>query len=244
MEFFHERSIEYPHKMASRENQDYSIPSEPLLEAYRRGIFPMDVEGTLEWFSPDPRGILPIEQFHLPHTTRKAIHSGKWEIRIDTQFEAVMRHCANRSETWIDDHILNSYVRLHQLGHAHSIEAWTDGQLAGGLYGVRVGGAFFGESMFHVVPEASKVALAALIRILQVYALELLDIQWTTPHLEKFGAIAIRRSDYLGRLATAIEKKCKFPHSGVWRSLEGSSFAGIDFLEQPAIGHHAKNEGH
>ena len=135
------------------------IEPEVLLQGYRLGVFPMAMaDGAIEWFSPDPRAILPLKGFHVPHTVERAVRKGVFEIRIDVSFTDVMRECARRPETWINDQIIASYVRLHQLGHAHSIEAWQNGKLAGGLYGVAIGGAFFGESMFHHVRDASKVA--------------------------------------------------------------------------------------
>ncbi|MEO6054439.1 MAG: leucyl/phenylalanyl-tRNA--protein transferase [Chthoniobacterales bacterium] len=200
--------------MASRENQNSQIPPEILLKAYRMGIFPMGGEEEISWFSPDPRGIIPLDSFRLPHGLRRALNASRWEIRVNTRFEEVMRSCAKRSETWIDECILNSYVELHALGHAHSVETWLDGELAGGLYGVQVGAAFFGESMFHRVTDASKVALHALVCILQGCHFELLDIQWTTDHLKQFGAIDISRREYLVRLKAAIKAHVLFPKQG------------------------------
>ena len=116
-------------------------------------------DGAIEWFSPDPRAILPLKEFHVPHTLERAVRKKSFEIRFDVSFTEVMRECAQRPETWINEEIIASYTRLHEFGYAHSIEAWQDGRLAGGLYGVAIGGAFFGESMFHHIREASKVAL-------------------------------------------------------------------------------------
>ncbi|MEO8207148.1 MAG: leucyl/phenylalanyl-tRNA--protein transferase [Chthoniobacterales bacterium] len=204
--------------MASRENQNVQVPPEILLKAYRMGIFPMGGEDELTWFSPDPRGIIPLDTFHLPHGLRRSLQAKNWQIRVDTRFEEVMQSCAKRSETWIDDCILRSYLELHALGHAHSIETWLDDKLVGGLYGVQVGAAFFGESMFHRATDASKIALFALASILRAHAFELLDIQWTTDHLKQFGAIDIPRRNYLTRLKSAVEKQVSFPAAGEWKA--------------------------
>jgi leucyl/phenylalanyl-tRNA--protein transferase len=184
-----------------------------LVRAYREGIFPMAMEdGEIGWFSPDPRGILPLDGFHVPSRLARTIRKARFEVRIDTDFVGVMRGCAaDREEgTWISETILESYTALHRLGLAHSVEVWQAELLAGGLYGVHLGGAFFGESMFHRVTDASKVALAALIDRLNRRGFSLLDIQWVTPHLEQFGAIEIPRAVYLARLRRALQKTCRF----------------------------------
>ena len=182
------------------------IEPEVLLQGYRLGIFPMAMaDGRIEWFSPNPRGVLPLEDFHVPHGLRRAQRKGRFEIRVNTAFAEVMRECAARDDTWIDGNIVESYIRLHQLGHAHSVEAWCDGELAGGLYGVSVGGAFFGESMFHRVTDASKIALVALVERLRERRFTLLDTQWSTEHLEQFGVLEIPRRHYLRLLAEAAQ---------------------------------------
>ena len=187
------------------------IHPEVLLQGYRLGVFPMAMDdGAIEWFSPDPRAILPLDKFHVPHTLERIALKESFEIRIDVSFFEVMQNCAQRPETWISDEIIESYKRLHQLGHAHSVEAWQDGKLAGGLYGVTIGGAFFGESMFHHVRDASKIALLALVKRLRERRFTLLDTQWLTPHLEKFGAIEISRTEYLHRLNTAVNLSRRF----------------------------------
>ena len=162
-------------------------------------------------YSPDPRGILPLEKFHIPRGSRRAIEDPAWEVRLDTSFDEVVGQCAARSQTWIDDRIAASYSALHSAGHAHSVEIWQDGLLAGGLYGVRIGGAFFGESMFHRVTGASKAALARLVQILRVGNFQLLDIQWITPHLATFGAEEIPRKDYLRLLNRAMDSDAHWP---------------------------------
>ena len=190
--------------MRSRGKQ--TIDPELLLRAYALGWFPMGTgrRGRIEWFSPDPRGILPIQTFHAPSRLHRVVRQSRFTIRIDTAFEAVMRACAHRDETWITEDIVASYVSLHRLGLAHSVETWQDDQLVGGLYGVALGGAFFGESMFHTATDASKVALVALVERLRDRGFVLLDTQWVTPHLAQFGGVEIPRADYLERLATAI----------------------------------------
>jgi leucyl/phenylalanyl-tRNA--protein transferase len=182
------------------------IPPEVLLELYSEGLFPMTIEGEVRLFSPDPRGILPLEEFRIPHGTRKTLRDPAWEIRLDTAFDEVVLGCAEREETWIDEGIFLSYVALHRLGHAHSLEVWRDGTLAGGLYGVVMGAAFFGESMFHRVAGASKVAICHLVERLRVGGFQLLDTQWVTPHLEMFGAREIRRQEYRSRLGHALKR--------------------------------------
>ena len=163
---------------------------------------------------PDPRAIIPLDAFHVPHGLKRALKKGRFEIRIDTAFEAVMRACAEREDTWINDVIVASYVNLHREGHAHSVETWLEGKLVGGLYGVSLGGAFFGESMFHHVRDASKIALLALMERLRERRFTLLDTQWLTPHLEKFGAIEIPRGEYLRRLARAAAEMVTFGSLG------------------------------
>jgi len=187
------------------------IDPEVLLQGYRLGVFPMAMEdGAIEWFSPDPRAILPLDKFHIPHTLERVIRKKTFEIRMDVAFAEVMQQCAQRPETWISGVIIESYTRLHQLGHAHSVEAWQDGKLAGGLYGVTIGGAFFGESMFHHVRDASKIALLALVERLRERRFTLLDTQWLTPHLEKFGAIEIPRPEYLHLLNATVNLRRRF----------------------------------
>jgi leucyl/phenylalanyl-tRNA--protein transferase len=187
------------------------ITPELLISAYVQGIFPMGIEGRIGWFSPDPRGIIPLDSFHYSKSLAQTIRARKFETRIDSDFEAVMQACADRPEgTWISESILRAYVRLHEMGCAHSVESWRTGRLVGGLYGVSLGGAFFGESMFHRERDASKVALVALVDRLRERGFSLLDIQYVTPHLERFGAVEIRRNDYLRRLTYGLSRPCQF----------------------------------
>ncbi len=183
-----------------------------LLAAYRQGLFPMRVRprGPIGWWSPDPRGIIPLDGLHVSRSLRRSCQ--RFEMRVDTAFEAVVRGCADprRPHGWIDKKFVAAYAELHRLGWAHSIETWLldaagDGELVGGLYGVSVGGLFAAESKFHRVRDASKVALVALVDLLRDGGATLLDVQWTTPHLESLGAVAIPRVEYLSRLADALE---------------------------------------
>jgi leucyl/phenylalanyl-tRNA--protein transferase len=182
-----------------------------LLEGYRLGVFPMAMDDdSIEWFSPDPRAILPLDDFHVPHALRRLAGKKPFTITIDQAFPTVIQGCADRKDTWINQEIIQSYVRLHELGHAHSVETWKGNMLAGGLYGVAVGGAFFGESMFHRITDASKVALVSLVEHLRLRKFVLLDTQWLTPHLRQFGGIQISRSHYLRRLRAAVDLPRKF----------------------------------
>jgi leucyl/phenylalanyl-tRNA---protein transferase len=201
--------------MSDRQEQLSVLPPDLLLQAYSQGMFPMAMEsGELGWFSPDPRGVIPIRGFHIPHGMHKLLRDAPFEIRINTAFTTVMRGCAKRETTWISDTILRSYVRLHELGFAHSVEAWQGRKLAGGLYGVAIGGAFFGESMFSKESGASKLALHALVRRLEIRGFTLLDTQWVTGHLRMFGAYEITRSEYMHRLRLALKLDCRFVDGG------------------------------
>jgi leucyl/phenylalanyl-tRNA--protein transferase len=180
------------------------LEASTILDAYRRGLFPMHIDGMLAWWSPDPRGVIPLDGFHVSRSLRPSL--SRFEIRVNTSFETVMRACADprRPHGWIDETFVVAYTRLHELGWAHSVEAWCDRELVGGLYGLRIGGLFAGESMFHRVSGASKVACWATVELLRIDGAELFDVQWTTPHLSSLGAIDVPRDEYLRRLAAAI----------------------------------------
>jgi leucyl/phenylalanyl-tRNA--protein transferase len=195
------------------------IDTSILIAAYSQGIFPMslgeDQGGEIGWFSPDPRGIIPLDAFSVPRRLARVVRQNRFEIRLDSAFEAVMHACAasprgDHEGTWISEEIIESYVALYARGLAHSVEAWREGKLVGGLYGVHLGSAFFGESMFHTETDASKVALAALVGRLRERGFTLLDTQWTTPHLEQFGAVEIPKTEYLLRLADALGRRTEF----------------------------------
>jgi len=177
-----------------------------LIAAYRGGMFPMamDNRGEIGWFSPDPRGIIPLDEFHVPHGLRRTLRKERFEVRVDTAFSEVMHGCADRCTTWISAEIITSYEKLFELGYAHSVESWRDGELRGGLYGIAIGGAFFGESMFSRESDASKVALAGLVERLRSRGFQLLDTQWSTDHLSQFGCREIPRYEYLRRLNEAL----------------------------------------
>ena len=190
-----------------------AITPELLLRAYAAGVFPMaeSAESTeIFWVDPRRRGVLPLDAFHLPRSLARRLRRGDYEIRIDENFEAVVAGCAARPETWINGTIRRLYAGLHRLGHAHSVEVWIDGGLAGGLYGVRLGAAFFGESMFSRVRDASKIALAHLVARLRAGGFMLLDVQFTTPHLERFGARAVPRAVYHEMLDLALSREADF----------------------------------
>jgi leucyl/phenylalanyl-tRNA--protein transferase len=180
-----------------------------LLAAYRHGLFPMPADdrttGVL-WWSPVERGVLPLDGLRVSRSLRQSVR--RTEIRVDTVFDAVIRACADpdRDGSWIDEQIVEAYTRLHQLGWAHSVEAWQDGELVGGLYGVAVGGLFAGESMFHRVRDASKVALVGLVGLLRDEHADrrLLDVQWSTPHLASLGVVTVPRPSYLRMLGDAV----------------------------------------
>jgi leucyl/phenylalanyl-tRNA---protein transferase len=193
------------------------IPSDLLLAAYSSGWFPMaDESGTISWYSPDPRGVMPLDAFHVPSRLQRTLRRSGLQVRIDTAFHEVMRACAEAERegedggTWISDEIIASYSALHTLGYAHSVEVREGGRLVGGLYGVALGGAFFGESMFHTATDASKIALVTLIERLRARGFTLLDTQWVTPHLQQFGAIEIPRPDYLRQLEASLALEVNF----------------------------------
>ena len=193
------------------QNPDASL----LLRAYAQGVFPMadPRTGRIEWYSPDPRAIFPLDGgFHVPKSLARVAKSGVFELRSDGAFEQVIRACAeprpDRRETWLDARLIEPYVELHRAGFAHSVEAWREGRLVGGLYGVHLGGAFFGESMFSR-PElggrdSSKLCLVKLVERLRAGSFRLLDTQFTTAHLARFGCVEIPRKEYLRRLSAAL----------------------------------------
>jgi len=182
-----------------------------LLSAYCEGAFPMGHEdGSISWFRPPYRGILPVAEFHVPKRFAQYLRHQPFEVRWNTAFGDVMRGCADRQETWITDAILDSYEELHRLGFAHSAEVWREGRLMGGVYGVAIGGAFFGESMFSREPQASKTALVHLQWRLRERGFILHDTQWTTPHLAQFGGHEIPCARYLDLLARAIRLPVSF----------------------------------
>jgi len=193
------------------------LTPEILLRAYSIGLFPMAErrdDPTLYWIDPEKRGILPLDSFHISRRLRRTVRSGRFEVRCDTAFREVMEGCAEaqpgRSETWINREILRLYEELHRMGRAHSVESWRDGTLAGGLYGVALGGAFFGESMFSRETDASKVALVHLIARLKKGGFRLLDTQFVTDHLSQFGAVEIHRDGYRELLASALDVSATF----------------------------------
>ncbi|MFW5943597.1 MAG: leucyl/phenylalanyl-tRNA--protein transferase [Chloroflexota bacterium] len=186
-----------------------------LLYAYSQGIFPMAGEdGAILWYDPDPRAIMPLEEFHIPRRLARTVRQEPYEIRVDTAFADVIDRCAapapDRRQTWISPTLIEVYKELHRLGFAHSVEAWQDGHLVGGLYGVALNSLFAGESMFSRARDASKVALVHLVRRLQQRKFLLLDIQFLTEHLAQFGAIEIPRGEYKARLQQAILKPNRF----------------------------------
>jgi len=191
-----------------------SLHPAELLFAYRQGIFPMAHEDGIYWYDPDPRAILPLDAFHIPRSLQRVVRRGSFEIRFDTAFREVMEACAEpapgRETTWISEEFVQLYGQLHEIGHAHSVEVWQDGQLVGGLYGVSINSFFAGESMFSRVRDASKVALVHLVRRLNERGFLLLDVQFTTDHLRRFGVIEIPRWQYHTRLAQALRKSNHF----------------------------------
>ena len=197
-----------------------ALTPELVLAAYARGLFPMAEtrdDPHLYWVSPELRGVIPLDAFHVPHRLARTIRSGKFSITTDRAFVAVMRGCAapapGREQSWINDEIIRLYTALAASGHAHSVECWQDGALVGGLYGVKLGGAFFGESMFSRATDASKVALAALVANLNRGGFSLLDTQFLTTHLARFGAVEIPRERYLTQLEKALG------HEAHWHDL-------------------------
>ncbi len=194
------------------------LTPEILLRAYAEGLFPMAErrgDPTLYWVSPEKRGIIPLDAFHVPHRLARTVRSDVFTVTADTAFRDVMEACAapapGREETWINDEIVRLYCALHSSGHAHSVECWQNGELVGGLYGVRLGAAFFGESMFSRARDASKVALVHLVDGLKRGGFVLLDSQFITAHLARFGAIEIPREQYLMKLAYALSRDAIWP---------------------------------
>jgi leucyl/phenylalanyl-tRNA---protein transferase len=189
-----------------------TLTPEQVLDAYRRGIFPMGYQDApvISWHMPEERGILPLESFHVSRSLAHVLKQGKYRLSFDTAFEAVMRKCARPDDTWITESIIAVYKTLHQQGHAHSVEIWKDDELAGGTYGVHIGGAFFAESKFHTATNLSKVALAELVFRLRRQHFALLDVQYWTPHLSQFGVIGVSRNDYYWKLREALRLECTF----------------------------------
>jgi len=186
---------------------------EIVLRAYSMGVFPMHHSDTGEilWYRPDPRTIIPLDGFHLSHSLAKTIRSGRFEVKFNTDYIGVMRGCADRPEgTWISDEFYDVYGALFMAGFGGCVEVYYEGELAGGLYGLTIGGAFMAESMFHRVTDASKVAVAALVDRLNERGFELLDVQYLTSHLASLGAVEIPGSEYEKRLAAALRRRCRF----------------------------------
>ena len=184
-----------------------TLTPEGIELAYRHGIFPMADErsGEVLWFRPDPRAVIPLDGFHVSRSLARTLRRGRFDVRVDTAFVSVMRGCADRPEgSWISERFVEVYGALHRAGKAHSVEAWRDGRLVGGVYGLALGGVFMAESMFHRETDASKVALAALVGRLRERGFTVLDVQYMTPHLESLGAVEITRREYERRLEQAL----------------------------------------
>ncbi|HEX8262426.1 MAG TPA: leucyl/phenylalanyl-tRNA--protein transferase [Allosphingosinicella sp.] len=216
-----------------------AIDPDLLLRAYAIGVFPMSDSRDADevfWVEPRRRAILPLDRFRLSRSLRKTIRSGEYRVTCDTAFAEVVRRCAEREETWINADIEESYRLLHERGHAHSIECWHEDALAGGLYGVNLGAAFFGESMFSARRDASKVALAWLVARLRVGGYRLLDCQFMTPHLRSLGAVEVTQKDYLALLESALSAAVPdgsgvaTDASGAERRGAGAEFRALDRL--------------
>jgi len=203
--------------MSESDDNDLELTPDLLLRAYAAGVFPMAESRrahSVFWVEPRLRGVLPIERFHVPHSLRKTVRRGLFKVHCDTAFEAVMRACAEprpgHPETWINEPIIVAYTALHRRGFAHSVECWQEEQLVGGLYGVALGGAFFGESMFSRVRDASKVALVHLVARLKLGGYALLDVQFVTEHLARFGVEEIQARVYRRKLEAALAIDARF----------------------------------
>ena len=196
------------------------LTPELLLRAYGAGIFPMGnpEDGEVYWYAPDPRAVLPLEAFHVPGSLKKRVRQERFAVTSNRDFEGVIRGCADRETTWITAEVAAAYTALHRRGHAHSVECWQEGRLMGGLYGVALGGAFFGESMFHRATDASKVALVHLVRQMRRGGFALLDVQYSTPHLERFGVVEIPRFEYERRLAEALAVRAAWWPVPTWKT--------------------------
>ena len=195
-----------------KKHESTMIAPELLLAAYATGYFPMadPSDGNIRWYSPDPRAIISLDTFKISRSLHQTIKKKLFSIRINTTFEQVIRSCAKREETWISEEIIQSYLELFRLGYAHSVESWKEEKLVGGLYGVALGGAFFGESMFSTTRDASKVSLVSLVGRMKIRGFTLLDTQFLTPHIATLGASEIPRREYLLILNSAISKKVSF----------------------------------
>ena len=210
------------------------ITPDILLRAYAMGIFPMSdgrEDPQIHWIDPRRRGVLPLDGFHISRSLAKRLRSGQFRTTVDTAFEAVVEACADRGETWISRRIQRLYGQLHALGFAHSVEVWEGDQLVGGVYGVTLGAAFFGESMFSRTTDASKVALAFAVHRLRAGGFRLFDTQFLTPHLASLGGIEITRADYHRRLAEALAADASFAPSGYSPSGAASSVGASGRLQ-------------
>jgi len=203
------------------------LTSELLLKAYAYGVFPMAKsreDRTVFWVQPKLRGVLPLESFHIPRSLKKTIRRGYFTVTVDTAFDDVMAGCAEttrvRPDTWINEQIVRLFTELHHAGVAHSVEVWKDGKLAGGLYGLAMGSAFFGESMFSRVTDSSKTALVALVAMMRRGDFTLLDTQFITDHLARFGTIEISQKEYLVELAAALARSATWGAAPTQRELE------------------------
>ncbi len=210
--------------------RNFVLTADMLLRAYRLGLFPMAesrASRVLHWLDPQARGVLPLDAFHLPRSLMKTLRGGRFIVTANADFAGTIAACAaaraDRPETWINAEIERLFTELHGLGFAHSVESWEHGALVGGLYGACLGGAFFGESMFSTATDASKVALVHLVARLRLSGFTLLDTQFVTPHLEKFGAVEIDRATYHVQLAQAVEVSARFVASPdpalLWREM-------------------------
>ena len=182
-----------------------------LEHAYRNACFPMpNWAGRIGWYRPNPRAILPLDKFHASRSLQRKLKSAHFQVTYDRDFAGVMRGCAARKDTWINDEFFRAYTEMHVLGKAHSVEVWREGKLVGGTYGVHLGGAFFAESKFHTETDASKVALAKLVERLRARGFALLEVQYLTAHLAQFGVIEIPDEEYVKRLEDALKLSCEF----------------------------------
>lgn len=208
-----------------RDEAHFEITANLLLQAYAAGVFPMADSATSDeiyWVDPRERGVIPLDGLHVSKSLRKAVRRDNYQVRLNTRFIEVVRACADRDETWINAQILSLYNDLHRSGYAHSVEVWMDDELAGGLYGVVIGGAFFGESMFSRRTDASKIALVHLVARLRAGGFTLLDTQFTTPHLQRMGAVEIGREAYREQLSAALRRPADF-----WRLAVGTDHPSV-----------------